>query len=72
MGACHELMDSRLPGQVLERRRAIEFAFGRAKPGDSVLLAGKGTEPSIVLGTRHVPWDERAVAQELLGGDASV
>jgi UDP-N-acetylmuramoyl-L-alanyl-D-glutamate--2,6-diaminopimelate ligase len=55
-----------------ERRRAIELAFERADPGDTVLLAGKGTEPSIVIGTQHVPWDERVVARELLGGRASV
>ena len=47
-----------------DRRAAIELALGRAKAGDTVLLAGKGTEPSIVIGTEHVPWDERTV-----GGD---
>ena len=51
-----------------DRREAIARAFGRAAPGDSVLLAGKATEPSIVIGTMHHPWDERAVARELLGG----
>jgi len=55
-----------------DRRAAIELAFGRAKAGDTVLLAGKGTEPSIVIGTEHVPWDERTVARELLGRAASV
>lgn len=52
--------------RVADRREAIRSAFERAKPGDTVLLAGKGTEPSIVIGTEHVPWDERAVARELL------
>jgi UDP-N-acetylmuramyl tripeptide synthase len=37
-----------------------------------VLLAGKGTEPSIVIGTEAVPWDERAVARELLRGISGV
>jgi len=51
-----------------DRREAIRMAFERARPGDTVLLAGKATEPSIVIGTRHIPWDERAVARELLRG----
>ncbi|MDP9235993.1 MAG: UDP-N-acetylmuramoyl-L-alanyl-D-glutamate--2,6-diaminopimelate ligase [Chloroflexota bacterium] len=49
-----------------DRRRAIELAFGRAGKGDTVLLAGKGTEQSIVIGTTHSPWDERGVARDLL------
>ena len=55
-----------------DRRAAIELAFGRATAGDTVLLAGKGTEPSIVIGTQHVPWDERTVARELLAPATSV
>jgi UDP-N-acetylmuramoyl-L-alanyl-D-glutamate--2,6-diaminopimelate ligase len=51
----------------LDRRQAIELAFERAQPGDTVLLAGKATEPSIVIGTTHWPWDERRIARELLG-----
>jgi UDP-N-acetylmuramoyl-L-alanyl-D-glutamate--2,6-diaminopimelate ligase len=50
----------------LDRRQAIEMAFDRASPGDTVLLAGKATEPSIVIGTTHWPWDERRIARELL------
>jgi UDP-N-acetylmuramoyl-L-alanyl-D-glutamate--2,6-diaminopimelate ligase len=50
----------------LDRRQAIELAFKRARRGDAVLLAGKGTEPSIVIGTTHWPWDERRIARELL------
>ncbi|MHB8376593.1 MAG: UDP-N-acetylmuramoyl-L-alanyl-D-glutamate--2,6-diaminopimelate ligase [Dehalococcoidia bacterium] len=49
-----------------DRRRAIGAAFHRAQPGDTVLLAGKGTEQSIVIGAAQVPWDERRVARELL------
>ncbi len=49
-----------------DRRDALAGAFARAAAGDTVLLAGKGTEQSIVIGTVHHPWDERAVARELL------
>jgi UDP-N-acetylmuramoyl-L-alanyl-D-glutamate--2,6-diaminopimelate ligase len=51
---------------VLDRRQALGYAFERASAGDTVLLAGKATEPSIVIGTEHYPWDERAVARECL------
>ena len=52
--------------RVPERREAIRHAFAIAQPGDVVLLAGKGTEQSIAIGDKHVPWDERRVACELL------
>jgi UDP-N-acetylmuramoyl-L-alanyl-D-glutamate--2,6-diaminopimelate ligase len=52
--------------RVLDRREAMRTAFARAQAGDTVLLAGKGTEPSIVVGQEHVSWDERRVARELL------
>jgi len=50
----------------LDRRQAIDIALGRAKPRDTVLLAGKGTEQSIVIGNVQWPWDERRIARELL------
>lgn len=52
--------------EVTDRRAAIALAFSRATPGDCVLLAGKGHETSIIWGFEHVPWDEAAVATELL------
>lgn len=53
--------------QVVDRRDAIALAFRLAAPGDSVLLAGKGHEQSIIVGHQHSPWDEPEVARELLG-----
>jgi UDP-N-acetylmuramoyl-L-alanyl-D-glutamate--2,6-diaminopimelate ligase len=50
----------------LDRRQAIEIAFRCAEKGDTVLLAGKGTEQSIVIGNTHWPWDERRIAREVL------
>ena len=52
--------------RVPDRRDALRYAFERAQPGDTVLLAGKGTEPSIVIGTEHIPWNEAQVARALL------
>jgi UDP-N-acetylmuramoyl-L-alanyl-D-glutamate--2,6-diaminopimelate ligase len=50
----------------LDRRQAMELAFKQAQRGDTVLLAGKATEPSIVIANTHWPWDERRIARELL------
>jgi UDP-N-acetylmuramoyl-L-alanyl-D-glutamate--2,6-diaminopimelate ligase len=52
--------------RIEDRRSALARAFEVAREGDTVLLAGKGTEQSIVIGTTHHPWDERVVARELL------
>jgi UDP-N-acetylmuramoyl-L-alanyl-D-glutamate--2,6-diaminopimelate ligase len=51
---------------VADRRAAIATAFERAKPGDIVLLAGKGHERSIIVGAVATPWDERAAALDAL------
>jgi UDP-N-acetylmuramoyl-L-alanyl-D-glutamate--2,6-diaminopimelate ligase len=51
---------------VADRRAAIEAAFERARPGDIVLLAGKGHEHSIIGPSGPQPWNEAAVARELL------
>jgi UDP-N-acetylmuramoyl-L-alanyl-D-glutamate--2,6-diaminopimelate ligase len=59
---------------ITDRREAIRRALELAGPGDCVLLAGKGHETSIIWGFEHVPWNEAAVAEELLRemfGDAS-
>ena len=49
-----------------DRRAAIRRAVGMARPGDVLLLAGKGHEGSIFYGTEKRPWDDRAVAREAL------
>ena len=37
-----------------------------ARPGDLVLLAGKGHEPTILYADHAIPWDEATVARETL------
>jgi UDP-N-acetylmuramoyl-L-alanyl-D-glutamate--2,6-diaminopimelate ligase len=49
-----------------DRWRAIGLAFEDAGAGDVVLIAGKGHESGQVIGSRKVPFDDRAVARELL------
>lgn len=51
---------------VVDRREAIARAFSLALPGDTVLLAGKGHEISMIWGFEHRPWDEAAIAREEL------
>jgi UDP-N-acetylmuramoyl-L-alanyl-D-glutamate--2,6-diaminopimelate ligase len=51
-----------------ERRNAIERALAMARPGDCVLLAGKGHEGSIIWGREKRPWDEAGVARDVLRG----
>jgi UDP-N-acetylmuramyl-tripeptide synthetase len=48
---------------VIDRRAAIRRAIELAKPGDTVLLAGKGHERSMRTALGSEPWDERAVAE---------
>jgi UDP-N-acetylmuramoyl-L-alanyl-D-glutamate--2,6-diaminopimelate ligase len=51
---------------IADRREAIRAAFERARPGDVVLLAGKGHEPTILYADGAIPWDEAAVARDEL------
>ncbi len=51
---------------IPDRRSAIAAALERARPGDVVLLAGKGHEPTILYADHALPWDEARVARELL------
>jgi UDP-N-acetylmuramoyl-L-alanyl-D-glutamate--2,6-diaminopimelate ligase len=51
----------------LERARAIERAVLEAKPGDSVLIAGKGHEPYQIIGAERRPFDDRVEARRALG-----
>ena len=51
---------------IAERPAAIAAAFERARPGDIVLLAGKGHEQSIIGPDGPVPYDERTAALDAL------
>jgi len=47
---------------IADRLAAIAAAFEHARPGDIVLLAGKGHERSIIGPDGPTPWDERSAA----------
>ena len=52
---------------VVDRREAIALALGRAEPGDTVVIAGKGHEQGQEFeGGRKIPFDDREVAREEL------
>jgi UDP-N-acetylmuramoyl-L-alanyl-D-glutamate--2,6-diaminopimelate ligase len=60
------------PGRGLliepDRRAAIAAAIAEARPGDAVLIAGKGHETTQTIGDRVLPFDDRMVARETLQG----
>lgn len=58
--------------RLSDRGEAIELALRIARPGDTVVLAGKGHETYQVVGTDKRPFDERQIVAECLrGADAS-
>ena len=56
--------------RITDRRAAIARALEVARPGDMILLAGKGHETYQVVGTERRLFDERRVVSELLQGAA--
>jgi UDP-N-acetylmuramoyl-L-alanyl-D-glutamate--2,6-diaminopimelate ligase len=51
---------------VPDRREAIRAALAAANGGDTVVIAGKGHETYQIIGNRTFPFDDKAVARELL------
>lgn len=52
---------------IPDRPAAIRKAFGLARPGDLVLLLGKGHENSIIYADRTIAYDEEKEALQALG-----
>ena len=50
----------------LDRRAAIVRALELARPGDVVLIAGKGNESGQEFADRTIPFDDREVARDAL------
>ena len=52
-----------------DRREAIGLALSVARPGDLVLIAGKGHEDYEIVGAERRPFDDRVEARRALGVD---
>ena len=57
----------RTPSIIMDRREAIRHALRAARPGDAVLISGKGTDPFIMgpKGSKQ-SWSDAAVVREEL------
>ncbi len=52
--------------RVADRREAIRQTLALARPGDTVLLAGKGHETYQVIGKEYLPFDEKEIVAQFL------
>jgi len=50
----------------VDRASAVRTLLGRARPGDTVLLAGKGHERRMLVGDARLPWNDREEAERAL------
>ncbi|WHM40919.1 UDP-N-acetylmuramoyl-L-alanyl-D-glutamate--2,6-diaminopimelate ligase [Streptomyces sp. BPTC-684] len=53
--------------RITDRRQAIAFALSAAGPDDTVLIAGKGSEPHQIVGDELLPFSDMATVRELAG-----
>ncbi len=64
------------PRVELDRAAAIRLAMRLARPGDSVLIAGKGHENEQIFRDHRIPFDDRRIARlalfELLSDSAQI
>ena len=51
---------------ISDRREAIRFAVRIARPGDVVVICGKGHEQSMCFGDIEYPWDDRTAVTSAL------
>lgn len=51
---------------ILDREEAIKFAVDMAKPGDTVIITGKGHEESMNINGREIPWSDHDIVNKYL------
>jgi UDP-N-acetylmuramoyl-L-alanyl-D-glutamate--2,6-diaminopimelate ligase len=54
--------------RIPDRLTAIHTALEEGRPGDTIVLAGKGHETYQVIGTTKIDFDEREIVQEAVRG----
>ena len=54
--------------RIPDRLAAIHAALNEGRPGDTILLAGKGHETYQILGTEKIDFDEREIVQRAVRG----
>ncbi|MDP1845698.1 MAG: cyanophycin synthetase [Candidatus Moranbacteria bacterium] len=52
--------------RILDRKEAIKTALQIAKPGDIVVVTGKGAEEIMAIGDKRIPWNDPKVIREVL------
>jgi UDP-N-acetylmuramoyl-L-alanyl-D-glutamate--2,6-diaminopimelate ligase len=52
---------------MVNRREAIGNSIAGSRPGDTLLIAGKGHEPYQIIGQERLPFDDRQEARRALG-----
>ncbi len=51
---------------VPDRREAISYGISHAKPGDTLVLLGKGHETYQIIKEKTIPFDERKIVKEIM------
>lgn len=51
---------------IEDRQKGIEKCISLASENDTVFITGKGSEQSMVIGGKEVPWDDREVVKSVL------
>lgn len=62
-----EYYDKKCPYEIIpSRKEAIRYAIKNGKPGDIIMLIGKGHENYIEVKGKRTPFDEREIIKEIL------
>lgn len=51
---------------IVDRKEAIEYVIRNARPGDVIILAGKGHETYQIFKDKVIRFDEREIVREVL------
>jgi UDP-N-acetylmuramoyl-L-alanyl-D-glutamate--2,6-diaminopimelate ligase len=57
--------------EIPDRGRAIAVAIANTRPGDLLVIAGKGHETGQIIGRETYPFDDAAVVREIIESDPS-